>query len=733
MAERLGIVFLADPRYPGGTTRALAAEARALFNAGLSAGFCPVLGPELNRGAAIHTDLVPPLADGTLRFVDPASRVRARLAILHHPVVFTHLPARPLGLTTETLVLVLHHPPFDARGRPSFDLAAIVRNLVEVFDCAVTLAPVGPAVRAQLGGVAIDGAHLLDDDWSNLLDFAAWPARTVDPGNETHVIGRHSRPQRSKFPDTLAEALLAYPERPDITVRMLGAADDLPRDYGRVPTNWQLLPFDAEPVRAFLAGLDSYVYLHASDWVEAFGYGILEAVATGVPVILPPRFRATFGPAAIYAAPGDMLAAVERLVADPERSRAHVRAARRHAENRFSVDRFVPRLDRVAPGWDRPATRPATRPDPPDRPDRPRGLRIVMATSNGVGLGHLTRLLAIARRMPEGTQTAFFTMSQGYEIARQAGYLTQFVPFHRATGASQEAWNVALEEEAGDFLDLVQPDVVVFDGNIPYAGLIAALDARRHIRRTWVRRALWRAVDPIIAKRAREFDLIIEPQEYSARLDTMGRDVRSASIVVPPIVQIAQDERLGRAEARAELGLSADDLAVGLMLGAGTNFAFGAIRQAILDDLARRPGVVTVEIVPPLVALDRHAPQRQVRLYPAARHSAAFDFMVAGAGYNSFHEALMHRVPTVFVPNEAGEMDLQLLRARHALSVGAGELLRARDGIRVPQVLDRMCDAGVRAEMTRRMGRIAQQDGAEQAAALISNLGRFLRLRQSLV
>lgn len=724
MRDGPGIVVLADPRYPGGTTRALLAEAGALRKAGASVGFCPVLGAELGRAARIHPDLAPFVEAGTLRLLDPRIRQRTRLLVVHQAAILRHLPAEPPGLRPDRIVLVLHHPPLDGLGRPAYDLAAAVANLREAFGAEVALGPVGPMVRAQLGRLPWPGAEALPEDWSNLLDFEAWPLRAGRPGGARIVVGRHSRPQPAKFPDTLEDALLAYPDRPDVTVRMLGAPEDLAATYGRRPGNWELLPFDAEPVPRFLESLDYYVYLHGRAWVEAFGYSILEAIASGVPAILPPSFRDTFGPAALYAEPERMQDLVREVEAEPSRYDAQVARARAEAEARFSADLLLPRLDRLAPGWNQGTGPVAARPLPP--------LRSVMVTSNGVGLGHLTRLMAIARALPEGSETAFFTLSRDFRLAAEAGYLTQHVPYHAATGAPVAAWNLALAEELGDFLDLVGPDLVVFDGNMPYDGLLTALDQRRGLRRAWVRRAMWRAELPQAGRRAGTFDLVIEPGELAARLDVVGRGTRAGAVTVPPVVAAPEGGRLPREEARAALGLGSRAIAVGLMLGAAGNADFRGIRAAILDHLRGRPGVEVVEIGTSGAAPAVGGEPRKVALYPVARHSAAFDLMVTGAGYNGFHEALLHRVPTVFVPNEAPEMDLQILRARYARSIGCGELLRASDAILAPRVLDRMLDAEEREGMRARMARLEIGDGAAEAARLLADLGRMLRLRQPL-
>src|SRR5690606_4293067 len=137
----------------------------------------------------------------------------------------------------------------------AFDLSAICANLSESFGVNPVLAPVGPAVRDQLRRLVPRPAQVLGEDWSNLIDLNIWfpVQRASVPGQVT--IGRHSRPQLEKFPETLTEALQVYPERPNVVVRMLGASPDLAAHYGRIPSNWELMTFDEIQVSDFLESL----------------------------------------------------------------------------------------------------------------------------------------------------------------------------------------------------------------------------------------------------------------------------------------------------------------------------------------------------------------------------------------------------------------------------------------------------------------------------------------------
>ena len=122
-------------------------------------------------------------------------------------------------------------------------------------------------------------------------------------------------------------------------------------------------------------------------------------------------------------------------------------------------------------------------------------------------------------------------------------------------------------------------------------------------------------------------------------------------------------------------------------------------------------------------------PHRKIDLYPAAQVFNGLDLLISGVGYNAFHEAILGHVPTIFVPNEAEEMDLQLLRAQHAEATGCGFCLRRQDKLRLPSILSHALDARVREAMRDRLSRFDFRDGAQDAAEHISQFASSRRMR----
>ena len=263
---------------------------------------------------------------------------------------------------------------------------------------------------------------------------------------------------------------------------------------------------------------------------------------------------------------------------------------------------------------------------------------MLFISSNGIGLGHLSRQMAIARRLPPSITPVFLTMSHAFKLVLEQGYSGEFVPFHRSLGADPMRWNEVFAEELFAVLNFYRPDAVVFDGNNPYPGMLDALATRPEMLKFWVRRPMWRERHEQALLRAGDFDFIIEPGEIAARFDRgPTRAVSQSAFGVAPICFLDRDELLERAAARAELGIPAGSVAVCVQLGSGNNFDLSGVRQRVLEELLRHDEVFVVELRSPIRDVadqdaatgDRH---RIVESYPSSRYLNGFDFAVSARG-----------------------------------------------------------------------------------------------------
>jgi hypothetical protein len=110
------------------------------------------------------------------------------------------------------------------------------------------------------------------------------------------------------------------------------------------PANWIFLSRGETETREFLSTLDvcvCYPHRKASGVLDR---APIEAMAVGVPVILPLRFREIYGDAAVYAGPGDVFDAISELWRTNAGYKKQVGRGLRFVEDYCSYEDFAKRL-----------------------------------------------------------------------------------------------------------------------------------------------------------------------------------------------------------------------------------------------------------------------------------------------------------------------------------------------------------------------------------------------------
>ena len=110
-----------------------------------------------------------------------------------------------------------------------------------------------------------------------------------------------------------------------------------------------------------------------------------------------------------------------------------------------------------------------------------RPLRILFTTSNGTGLGHLTRSMAIARRLDDDVEPLFLTLSAAAPVVEGMGFPVEYVASYATPGSGNDyRWSRRLRGRLRAAIAEADPDLIVFDGTHPYEALLGALPASRH-------------------------------------------------------------------------------------------------------------------------------------------------------------------------------------------------------------------------------------------------------------
>jgi glycosyltransferase involved in cell wall biosynthesis len=190
----------------------------------------------------------------------------------------------------------------------------------------------------------LDGVDLADEYWFGSLDPDRWRRDGRREADGVIRIGRHSRDHPLKW-QTIAEDLRStYPDAADVEIHVLGGTEAPARVLGRLPGNWTGLPFGAMEAVDFLHTLDVAVYFTAEEYVEAFGRSPMEAMAAGLPCVMPPRFRPLFGDGGVYCEPDEVEPVVRALMEDPDRYREQSERSLATVREHFSHEALLRRV-----------------------------------------------------------------------------------------------------------------------------------------------------------------------------------------------------------------------------------------------------------------------------------------------------------------------------------------------------------------------------------------------------
>jgi hypothetical protein len=199
---------------------------------------------------------------------------------------------------------------------------------------------------------------------------------------------------------------------------------------------------------------------------------------------------------------------------------------------------------------------------------------IILATSNGVGMGHLARASAIALALKEYANPIIVSMAGGIaEIPEFLGIRCEYIPGRDRLWMSREKWDVYLRDRLTALVDETGAKVLSYDGVVPYPGVIAAKFGHPKLALVWVRRGLWQKKPQrsVLSLQSRMMDHIVEPGDIARSYDFGPTARRKDATLSAPVSLFQKTDALTRDEARKVLGLDLNRPAVLVQLGTGDN------------------------------------------------------------------------------------------------------------------------------------------------------------------
>jgi hypothetical protein len=336
MKMRPRISYVIDPRFPGGTSAAVAAELRV--TAAFGTLTVHAVESQMFRGRTVAPPLQEAFDDLGLRPVWNAPVISGDIVILHNPAFLKFQQALPARIFCRQLVVVTHENFERPGGAEGFDVARCLAQIERAtLALQKTIAPISAHNRATVerwikarSGFA--GWSILSENWSNICAFDR-AAPTPVPKDRR---GRHSRRGFEKFP-ALATLDLCFPATAEANT-ILGA-DSLMSGHVIRP-HWRLLPFRGLDLGQYFEMVDFMVYFTAPTWRESFGRVLAEGIAAGKVVISDPETAATFGAGVIGTHPSEVDAIIARHVAAPDLYRRQVETGQAVLDQ-FSAERFA--------------------------------------------------------------------------------------------------------------------------------------------------------------------------------------------------------------------------------------------------------------------------------------------------------------------------------------------------------------------------------------------------------
>ena len=306
-ATRVDLLVVMDFNLQGGAYISTRNYVEAALQSGLKVGLFHWRRYDLDVTKPLNGAIRQLAQAGRVSIIAPGESVSAKTVLVGYPVILQYAIDLPLDLDCEHFLIITNQFASRLRsgGDAQYDPAVVASNVERLFKVEPVWVPISGLVQDLMEA---DGRYnrIHSQTWEPLVDTDDWcnrPIRWRRPERNRPVIGRHARDHYTKWPASRERIAQAYCAGNSCDVRLLGGTAKAEELLGRRPANWRVHDFGTLEPKEFLADLDFFIHYPHEDYVEEFGRAVIEAMAMGIPVILPHVFEKTFADAAIYAAP----------------------------------------------------------------------------------------------------------------------------------------------------------------------------------------------------------------------------------------------------------------------------------------------------------------------------------------------------------------------------------------------------------------------------------------------
>ena len=337
-------------------------------------------------------------------------------------------------------------------------------------------------------------------------------------------------------------------------------------------------------------------------------------------------------------------------------------------------------------------------------------------------MGHLARATAVARALGDRATPIIFSMASGVsEIPQSLGIRAEYVPGRDRGLMKRQTWDRYLAERLRALVEETGASIVTFDGVVPYPGLFQMKRWLPDVTLVWIRRGHWQRKPQrfVLGLQSRLMDYVIEPGDYSRMADTGPTAQRDDAILVSPVSLYRSHLLKTREESANLLGIDPNRPTVLVQLGTGDADVNSKLTAALRGLQSWKDAQIILTKKP--IAKDgtslvpKGMDYTLVRYFPLADVLSAFDAAIGAAGYNSVHEFLAARIPTVLISNNRGT-DNQEARARWCANNGYALYADQNNLMEIEETVAKLADPSVRASLHSKCKELPDPSGGNEIA-----------------
>ncbi|WP_117149628.1 glycosyltransferase [Paraliobacillus zengyii] len=350
------IIIMSDFRLDGGSTLSNVEEIKAQKKYGYKTGLIQLSRYDYSPKKKINSKIRDLLDGEDVQLLVYGEKVSCDLLIVRYPPILQVKQKYIPDVEAKDIRLIVNQSPMSAYGLEGvtrFKIQEVNNQLMQYFDGNVVWHPIGPLIRDALykyHSEDLEHITLSDHDWVNIINVDEWNSSETSKNerkDSSIIIGRHSRDNEVKWPEDRNQLFRIYPESNNIIVKVLGGASIPEKVIGYLPDNWNVYEFGEISPQEFLQELDVFVYYTHSEWIESFGRVIIEAMAAGLPVILPPVYKTLFEDAVIYAEVDEVASVIAELRENPVYKNEMIGKGNAYVKEQFSYEMHRLRIDNI--------------------------------------------------------------------------------------------------------------------------------------------------------------------------------------------------------------------------------------------------------------------------------------------------------------------------------------------------------------------------------------------------